>query len=63
MIRCTYYDRVGSGEWIKSEDVELSVDRFLSILKDYEMGEINILEASIGDFKLDCNRLSQLLIL
>lgn len=60
MIRCTYYDRVGSGEWIKSENVELSVDRFLSILKDYE---INILEASIGDFKLDCNRLSQLLIL
>lgn len=54
---------VGSGEWIKSENVELSVDRFLSILKDYEIGEINILEASIGDFKLDCNRLSQLLIL
>ena len=38
MIRCTYYDRVGSGEWIKSENVELSVDRFLSILKDYEIG-------------------------
>lgn len=61
MIRCTYYDRVGSGDMF--ENVEFSVDKFLSILKDCEAGEINILEASIDDFKLDCNKLSQLLIL
>lgn len=56
MVKCTFYYKIDT-TWFKEENVELTVENFLQLLYDDYSGDTNILEAYIGDFKLDCDKL------
>lgn len=61
MVYCEYLEKV-DGFWVQEKGL-LSVDGFLILLRDYELGNVDIKKAQIGEFILNCNKLYRVLVL